>query len=96
MPGDQTRTARIEARIAPEGLALVKRAAELQGRSLSEFVVVATQEAAHRAIEETHLIRLSAEDQRLFVELLLDPPPLASALERAREAHGRLFGKTTP
>ena len=93
MPRDKTRNARIEARIAPEGLALVKRAAEIQGRSLSDFVVAAAQEAAHRTIEETHLIRLSVEDQRRFVDLLLDPPPIAPALERAREAHARLFGK---
>ena len=31
MPQESTRTSRIEARIAPEVLAVVKRAAELQG-----------------------------------------------------------------
>ena len=61
---------------------MVKRAAEIQGRSISDFVVAAAQEAAHRTIEETHLIRLSAEDQRRFVELLLDPPKLSPALAR--------------
>src|ERR1700736_21375 len=71
------RPARIGARIAPEALSVVKRAAEIQGRSLSDFVVAAAQEAAHRTIEETTLIRLSAKDQRRFVELLLDPPALA-------------------
>ena len=72
-------------RIAPDALAVVKRAAEIQGRSLSDFVVAAAQEAAHRTIEETHLIRLSAEDQRRFVELLLNPPKLSPALSRARK-----------
>ena len=48
----------IEARIAPDVMAVVKRAAEIQGRSLSDFVVAAAQDAAHRAIEEAHLIRL--------------------------------------
>ncbi len=95
MAGDKTRTARIEARIAPEALALVKRAAEIQGRSLSEFVVAAAREAADRTIEETHMIRLSVEDQIRFAELLLDPPPLSAAMERAREAHARLLGTTT-
>jgi uncharacterized protein (DUF1778 family) len=33
----QIRTARIEARIAPEALSVVKRAAELQGRSVSDY-----------------------------------------------------------
>jgi uncharacterized protein (DUF1778 family) len=52
MPQEPARTARIEARIAPDALALVKHAAEMQGRSVSDFVVSAAQEAAHRAIED--------------------------------------------
>lgn len=90
MPTETTRTARLEARIAPETLAVVRRAAELQGRSVSEFVVAAAQDAAQRTIEDTHLIRLSLEDQSRFVDLLLNPPPLSPAMERAREAHERL------
>jgi uncharacterized protein (DUF1778 family) len=37
---------------------VVKRAAGLQGRSVSDFVVSAAQEAAQRAIEEAQIIRL--------------------------------------
>lgn len=91
MPSRTSRTARIEARIAPDALAIVKRAAELQGRSVSDFVVAAAQDAAHRIIEETQLIRLSTEDQQRFVDLLLNPPELSPALQRARDAHARLI-----
>src|ERR1700674_3752630 len=91
MPQEPNRNARIEARIAPEALAVVKRAAEIEGRSVSDFVVAAAQEAANRTIEETSLIRLSVEDQRRFVELLLNPSPPGPALERAKEAHARLI-----
>jgi uncharacterized protein (DUF1778 family) len=91
MSREHNRTARIEARIAPDALAVVKRAAEIQGRSLSDFVVAAAQEAAHRTIEETHLIRLSVEDQRRFADLLLNPPGPSPALLRAKEAHARLI-----
>ena len=84
------RTARLEARITPEALAVVRRAAELQGSSVSDFVVSAAQAAAHRVIEETQIIRLSAEDQARFVDLLLNPPAPAPALLRAAEAHRRL------
>jgi uncharacterized protein (DUF1778 family) len=90
MPSVPNRSARLEARIAPDTLAVVKRAAELQGRSVSDFVVAAAQDAAQRTIDETHLIRLSVEDQRRFVDLLLNPPPLSRALERAHDAHKRL------
>jgi uncharacterized protein (DUF1778 family) len=94
MPQEANRTARIEARIAPEALLVVKRAAQLQGRSVSDFVIAAAQEVAHRTIEETQVIRLSVEDQRRFVELLLNPPSLAPALKRAKKAHARLIASS--
>lgn len=90
MPSEPSRTSRIEARISPEALQIVKHAAELQGRSVSDFVVAAAQEAARRAIEESHLIRLSIEDQTRFAELLLNPPEPSHALKRAKDAHRRL------
>jgi uncharacterized protein (DUF1778 family) len=94
MPQQQTRTARIEARISPDGLAIVKRAAEIQGRSLSDFVVAAAQEAAYRTIEEVEIIRLSAEDQRLLAEALLNPPEPAPALLRAFENYQRVVRRS--
>lgn len=88
------RTTRIEARIAPETLATVRRAAEMQGRSLSDFVVTAAEAAARRAIEDAHVVRLSAEDQRRFAEALLDEDASpAPAMVRAAERHRRLFGE---
>lgn len=93
MPSEANRTARIEARIAPDTLAVVKRAAELQGRSVSDFVVAAAQEAANRTIEEMQIIRLSVEDQRAFAAAILNPPPPGPALIRAAEAHRRLIRK---
>lgn len=91
MPSESTRTARIEARIAPDALAVVKRAAEMQGRSVSDFVVAAAQDAAQRAIAETQLIRLSVEDQRTFAEAILNPPQPNAALLRAAEAYRTLI-----
>ena len=88
---ESTRTARVEARIAPEALAVVRRAAEIQGRSISDFLVAAALERAHQTIEQTQLIRLSVDDQKRFVEMLLEPPPLAPAMKRALKAHSRLI-----
>ena len=86
------RTARIEARITPSALALVRRAAELKGCSLSDFLVTAAQNAAYKTIEEANIIRLSVEDQIRFVELLLNPPPPSSAILKAFERNRELFG----
>ena len=94
MPQHASRTARIEVRIAPDALRIVKYAAELQGRSVNDFVVAAAQEVAHRTINDAHVIRLSVEDQQRFVELLLKPPALAPAMKRAKKAHARLIASS--
>ena len=91
MQRDTTRSSRLEARLSADALAVIKRAAELQGRSLSDFVVAAAQEMAQRTIEETSVIRLSLEDQRRFVDLLINPPEANLALQRAAQAHAELI-----
>lgn len=94
MPQQPARTTRIEARIAPDALAAVKRAAEIQGRSISDFVVAAAQEAANRTIEQAHIIRLSLEDQRRFAEAILNPPAPNKALRRAAKAYKALIASS--
>lgn len=85
------RTARVEARIAPDALAVVRRAAELQGRSVSDFLVAAALKDAHRTIEDAQIIRLSVGDQRRFADLLINPPPLVPAMKRALKARQLLI-----
>jgi uncharacterized protein (DUF1778 family) len=86
------RTARLEARIAPAALAVVRRAAEIQGRSLSDFVVAAAQDAARRTIEETEIIRLSIAGQQQIADLLLNPPLPSPNLKRALRRRRELLG----
>ena len=85
-------TARLEARLPIDVLARLKRAAEIQGRTLTDFVVVAADEAACRAIEQTEIIRFSVEDQRRIAEAILNPPEPVSAMKRAARRHRKLFG----
>lgn len=92
MPREPTKTSRLEARVSPDVLAVLRRASELQGRSVSDFVVAAAQDAAHRAIEEASIIRLSVEEQRRLAEALLNPEPLTPSMERAVDRYRDLFG----
>jgi uncharacterized protein (DUF1778 family) len=87
-----TPTARLEARLPADIHALLKRAAEIEGRTLTDFVVSAAREAAVRAIEQAEVLRLSAEDQRLIAEAILHPPEPAAALRRALQRRDELFG----
>ena len=63
--------------------AMLRRAAEIQGRTMTDFVVSAVQDAARHAIEQAEVIRLSLADQACFVEALLSPPKPNAALKRA-------------
>jgi len=86
-------TARLEARLPVEIHALLKRAAEIQGRSLTDFVVSAASEAARRTVEDAGVTRLSVEGQRQMAEALLAPPPPAEALRRAFARRKTLLGE---
>ena len=92
MPQAIQTTARLEARLPTAVHALLKRAAEIEGRSLTDFVVSAARVAACRTIEDNEIIRLSLEDQRQIAEALLNPPEPAPALKKAFRRRRELFG----
>lgn len=84
-------TARLEARISTDLHSMLKRAAEIQGRTMTDFVVAAVQDAAQHAIEQAEVIRLSLADQKCFAEALLAPPQPSAALERAFARRSKLL-----
>jgi uncharacterized protein (DUF1778 family) len=77
---DRARGERLEARITAEQKALIQRAAELEGRSVTDYVISSVQDAAKRTIEAHEIVALGAADSRAFVDALLDPPPLNARL----------------
>ena len=79
-PADRIRGERLEARITADQKALIQRAAELEGRSVTDYVVSSVQDAAKRTVEAHEVIVLSATESRAFVDALLRPPPVNSRL----------------
>ena len=79
-PVDRTRGERLEARITADQKALIQRAAELEGRSVTDYVVSSVQDAAKRTVEAHDVLVLSAADSRAFVDALLNPPPVNARL----------------
>lgn len=91
MASAESTTARLEARIPQQLHALLKRAAEMQGRTITDFVIQAVQQAAENAIERSTVIRMTLEDQECFAAAILSPPPVAPALLRAFERRRKLL-----
>jgi uncharacterized protein (DUF1778 family) len=75
--------ARLEARITPETKALLQKAADLEGRTLTDFVIASVQAEALRVIERHQTLKLSMGDAEAFVDALLNPPQPNDALKVA-------------
>lgn len=85
MSTDRSSSKRLEARISPDLHALLKQAAILEGRTITDFVIDAVQTAAKSAIERAQVVRLSLADQQAFVDALISTPSANTALKQAFE-----------
>lgn len=66
----QAAKARLEAKVNPEIYQLLKQAAAVRGRTLTDFVISVAFEEAKRTLSEHRTIQLSLRDQELLVEHL--------------------------
>jgi uncharacterized protein (DUF1778 family) len=82
-PASTRKAERLEARLTPDLKELLLRAAALEGRSLSDFVVDAAATAARNLIQEYEIIRLSRRDQEAFVKAMMNPPKANRKLKEA-------------
>ncbi|BBF64710.1 hypothetical protein AFERRID_09280 [Acidithiobacillus ferridurans] len=90
---DKPRNARLEARVSSDQKDFFQRAASLTGRTLSEFVIDSTQEAAAKIVQEHEVIRLSREEQVAFVSALLAPSEPGARIDKAVRSYRQ---KTRP
>jgi uncharacterized protein (DUF1778 family) len=80
-----TRDERLDARVTREEKEMIETAARLRGTSASDFVRMATRDAALNTIREHEVLTLNEEAKRVFVEALLNPPrPNEKAIAAAR------------
>ena len=86
------RRKRLEARVTHEQKALFQRAAELQGRTLTDFVISSLLETAARTIREMEMIHLSAQESRAFADALLNPKRPKETLRAAANRYRDLLG----
>jgi uncharacterized protein (DUF1778 family) len=89
----RARAERLEARVTRKQKALFQRAAEMQGRTLTDFVIASAQDAALRTIEQHQIIRLTAEQSRIFADALLNPRPPSKKLRDAARRYSEIIGR---
>jgi uncharacterized protein (DUF1778 family) len=76
------RDKRLEARVTEDQKRLIERAAQLRGRTVTDFLVTEIQEAAAATIRDFETLQLRDKARELFMHALLNPPePNAAANE---------------
>ncbi|PSB00864.1 DUF1778 domain-containing protein [Merismopedia glauca] len=76
------RSERIDIRISPSAKQLLQDAAEVQHKTLSEFVLHSAISAAEQALCDRQQLRLSAEQWTALMEALDAPPRRHPRMER--------------
>jgi uncharacterized protein (DUF1778 family) len=74
---------RVAARVPREIKQRWIQAAELRGQTLTDFIIVAANEATREAFSEHENITLTLRGQEAFAALLESPPALSPALQDA-------------
>jgi uncharacterized protein (DUF1778 family) len=85
----QTKPYRLAARVSPEQRELIQRAASLEGRTVTDYVVASAEASARETIRAHEVLRLSLEGAKQFFEAIEHPAPpnerLLSTAERYRK-----------
>jgi uncharacterized protein (DUF1778 family) len=90
MPNNK-KTIRFAARLPATIYPLLKEAADLEGRTLREFVIASACEAAKETIARGNAIQLRLAEQKRFAEAIVNPPSVAPALRKAMKSRERLL-----
>ena len=88
-----TRHYRFDARLSEDQKLLIERAADLEGRTMTDFVLHSAEIAAERTILERAMLILSARDTETFVNAILTPPEPGPVLRAAKRHYKRIMGR---
>jgi uncharacterized protein (DUF1778 family) len=88
----KAKTYRFDARLNEDQKYLIQRAADMEGRSMTDFVIQSAEEAAKRTVEHRSMWILSAHDTEIFVNALLNPPEPGPVLRKVFREHRKFMG----
>lgn len=83
---------RVAARLSPEQKQLLQRAADLEHRTLTDFMVESGLRSAEDVIRRHEVITLTERGARAFMEAVYNPPPANAYLRQAAERNKAAFG----
>ena len=83
---------RFDARLKEDQKLLIQRAADLEGRTMTDFVLHSAEAAAERTLQERAMLILSARETETFVNAILNPAEPGSVLRDAVRRYRNQIG----
>jgi uncharacterized protein (DUF1778 family) len=83
---------RFDARLNREQKMLIERAADLEGRTMTDFVLHSAEAAAERTIQQRSLLILTVRETQAFVNAILNPAEPRRVLRRAARQYKEQMG----
>ena len=94
VPASSTaKSERLAARVTPKQKELFQRAADLTGRTLTDFIISSAEAAAEEAVRTRQVIELTTEDTKVLVAALLNPPKPNERLRAAARSYRELVDR---
>jgi len=84
---------RFDARLNADQKKLIQRAADLEGRSMTDFVLESAQQAAQRTIETRAMLMATIRESEDFAKSILNPPAPGMVLRRALHEYRKAMGR---
>ena len=88
-PANTTRSARIDLRLSQPAERRIERAASVEGKTVSAFVVSSALDSAETTIGRHEAVAPAREAAVRFFDALAEPPPPNDRLRAALEEHAR-------
>ena len=90
-PG-RARGERLEARVTSQMKAMIEQAAALEGRTVTDFMLMSVREAAQIVIENHARLDITVRDRQAFVDAFLNPQPVNDRLRDTVRRYRDLTG----
>lgn len=82
-------TERLEARVPQPIKSLIGRAAALEGRSITDYVIATLERDAVKVVREHEILQLSTADSQAFARAMITPPKPNRALKGILSRHAQ-------
>lgn len=83
----------ISLRLQHSAKSKIERAARLDGKNVSQFIIASALKRAEKTIQEHEVVTLNARESEVFFNALAKPVRFNKALREALESHNQIMNK---